>query len=73
MSEGLRDLSPERIEWMAEQYRLAVAARLLACFKKSEGRAAANVDELTNWVADNDDKIPHDADGNVVPLYEDES
>lgn len=54
----------------AHRFRLAQARRLLACFEESEGRAAANEDEVMKWYAENPDKAPHDEVGKLVPLWE---
>jgi hypothetical protein len=55
----------------AEQYRLAQANRMRACFQQFQGRPAKTTDELNNWYVEHQDEVPRDDRGKVVPLYDD--
>ena len=56
----------------AEQYRLAQARRLMACYEEANGHPASTAEALQEWVAANPDRIPRDELGRTVPLYDGE-
>jgi hypothetical protein len=57
----------------ANEYRLAQARRLMACYLDANGEPAPSTEVLLEWVAANPDRIPRDASGTAVPLYEEPS
>jgi len=57
---------------LPEQYRLAQARRLVACYEEANGQPPPTAASLQEWVAANPDRIPRDELGRTVPLYEGE-